>query len=810
MGVFQVCAPGLVREFPALRTVDATPNNLPVQLTSFIGRESEIAMVGELLASNRLVTLTGAAGCGKTRLALQAGAELLGQYSDGVWLVELAALTDPALVVGAIASSLGIRPADAGIRSFGDAGGSVDATSLEELVLDYVSTKALVLILDNCEHLLGACSSFVDRALHVGEGLRIMATSREPLGVAGEATRRVPSLTMPDPARLPSSELLGDYEAVRLFVDRATLRAAGFAPTDEDMTAIVQICDRLDGIPLAIELAAARVKVLAPADIAKRLDDQFLLLTGGTRTALERHQTLRAAVDWSYNLLSELEQVLLARLSVFAGSLSLEAAEAVCGDDTLPAAEVLDLVEHLVDRSLVDAEPTRSGVRYRLLESIRQYGRERLASSGEADTLRDRHAGFFADLAARTQRLLWSRDPGPARQAVEADLDNVRAAVAWSLARHDTTQALQIVTSLDMFWMSAGPRYGHEALVLLDQCLSDTGDAPAILRARALSITVVVARNAGELHRSFIAGQEAVALYRELGDTRGLALVLGQLGFTARDLGRNAEGEAYADEAIEVSRESGFTPGLGSGLQAKAVIAYERGDLEGSRSASAEILASRDRFLPAIVASGLNLRGVVAIAGGDYAAAIPWFQEAAQVQERNTGSSAMGDAAHGLAVAALALEDAPAARGIWERALEYVNEERSGPVPEAICLAGLGDVALHEGNVDQAETNYRRALELLEQVGRRHNVPVHLARVARVALARGDPERAAQLLGASAAMREQLEVTSIVSEWPPPDDTITAAQAALDAAAFSAAWANGSAMTPDQAVTYALDPPGRR
>ncbi|HET8678584.1 MAG TPA: adenylate/guanylate cyclase domain-containing protein, partial [bacterium] len=369
--IYQLMHATLPADFPPLRSLDSLPNNLPRHLTSFIGREREIADVKQWLLTTRLLMLTGSGGCGKTRLALQVGADLVEGFTDGVWLVELAPVSDPVLVPQTVASTLHIR--------------EEPGRPLLVTLTDHLGPKQLLLLLDNCEHVVEACAHLAEALLRACPRLRILATSRESLAIAGEMTWRVPSLSVPDPARLPSLERLTQYEAVRLFIERATAARPDFAVTQRNAPALAQICHQLDGIPLAIELAAARVKVLPVNQIAERLNDLFRLLTGGGRTALPHHQTLEAAMDWSYDLLSEPERVLLGRLSVFAGGWTLEAAEAVCAGDAVPSATFLDLLAQLVDKSLVMArvhdEPSVDG-RYWLQEPVRQYATRKLQESG--------------------------------------------------------------------------------------------------------------------------------------------------------------------------------------------------------------------------------------------------------------------------------------------------------------------------------------------------------------------------------------------------------------------------------------------
>ena len=360
--VFQLLHPSLPAEFPPLSSLDnpSLPNNLPQQVTSFIGREAQVAQVKALLTKTRLLTLTGAGGSGKSRLSLQVAADPLDGEGDGVWLVELAGLSDPALVPQAVTGVLGVQEA---------AGKTV-----QQALVDWLKPKRLLLILDNCEHLVAACATLAADLLRNCPNIHILASSREPLAVAGEQTYRVPSLSLPDPKQAQTVEGLSQYEAVRLFIERAQAVQPSFSVTDASASAVAQVCFHLDGIPLAIELAAARVRSLSAEEINARLDNRFRLLTGGLRVALPRQQTLRALIDWSYDLLTETEKSLLRRLSVFAGGWTLEAAEVVCAGEPVEDFEVLDLLTALVDKSLVVAEPAGDGTRYRLLETIRQYG----------------------------------------------------------------------------------------------------------------------------------------------------------------------------------------------------------------------------------------------------------------------------------------------------------------------------------------------------------------------------------------------------------------------------------------------------
>ncbi|HSJ85850.1 MAG TPA: adenylate/guanylate cyclase domain-containing protein, partial [Anaerolineales bacterium] len=441
--LWQVCAPDLPQEFPPLQSLNKIPNNLPIQLTSFVGRENEIAEVRQELETHRLVTLTGSGGTGKTRLSLQVAAEMLDGFPHGVWFVELAPLSDPELIPQTLLSTIGLS--------------EQPGTPQIEILKEYMHEKKSMIVLDNCEHLIEASARVANDLLNAAPNLRILASSREALGVKGELSYPVPSLSLPDVKHLPVGEQFSQYEAVRLFIDRALLVAPYFEVDKNNAPFIAEICYRLDGIPLAIELAAARVKVMSVEQVSKRLDDRFRLLTGGARTSLPRQQTLRALIDWSYDLLSDNERLLLQRLSVFAGGWTLEAAEEVCVGDGIETYDVLDVLTQLVNKSLVVViEHSQSGVtRYRMLETIRQYTREKLLEAGDSEAVRDRHLAYFVKLAEQAEPELYRANQVFWLNKLEDELDNLRIALEWALTS-DIESGLRIVVLARQFWFSHG------------------------------------------------------------------------------------------------------------------------------------------------------------------------------------------------------------------------------------------------------------------------------------------------------------------------------------------------------------------
>ncbi|HYN19716.1 MAG TPA: tetratricopeptide repeat protein, partial [Thermoanaerobaculia bacterium] len=536
--VFQLQHPELPTHFPPLRSMEAFRHNLPVQLTTFIGRDRELVQLMALVRERHLMTLVGAGGSGKTRLALQLAAELLDDFEDGCWFVDLAPLADPALVPLAAAQVLEVRE---------EPGRPLLATFAER-----VGGKRLLLVLDNCEHVVQAAAEVAEALVRRAPGLRLVATSREPLAIPGELAWPVPSLSLPDVAHLPSAEEIFDFEAVRLFCDRAATVRPGFAPGTADGPAIARICSRLDGIPLAIELAAARIRVLAPKEILSRLEDRFRLLTGGSRV-LSRHQTLQAAVEWSHQLLTDAERVLFRRLAPLAGSFDLAAAERVGAGEPLEEADILDLLSHLVDKSLLMADESEEGsVRYRFLETLRQYAAERLEESGEAGAVQGRHLAHFRDLAERAYA---ERVEAEAEwlARLERDHDDLRIALAWA-RDHQPADHLRLAGALGWFWQL----HGHlsEGRTHLAAALSGPRDpSPELARALWSAGTLAGWQGDADAARSLL--EEGRAMYEALGDRLGVALCRESLGWAVILRGDSAAALRYFEEGLRIQQELG-------------------------------------------------------------------------------------------------------------------------------------------------------------------------------------------------------------------------------------------------------------
>jgi predicted ATPase/class 3 adenylate cyclase len=585
--LYQVNIAGLQTNFPPLKALDEFRTNLPTQLTSFIGREKEVEQIKNRLEKNRLVTLTGSGGIGKTRLSIQVASELLSEYPNGTWLVELASITNPEFVTREICAVLDINlPGNA---------------SPLTVLTEYLQAKKLLLVVDNCEHLIQTCAQICDSLLHACPNLRIIASSREALGIDGENSYHVPSLSLPDPKS--GLSIIEGTESIKLFMDRATALLPEFELNESNASSIAQICKRLDGIPLAIELAASRVTLLKVEQISSRLDDAFRLLTGGSRTALPRQQTLRALIDWSYNLLSEQEKILFRRLAVFAGGWTMEAAESVCSGAGIDPKDVLDLMAHLVDKSLIIVTRDGTESRYRRLETIRQYAREKMAESGESETLRNRHMDYFCLLAERFEPGLRGPDQVNLLDGLEIELDNLRAVLEWTLD-HNASAGVRLASQLKWFWHIRN--HENEGVNWLDKFLIEETEPLSIRlnlavgafdHAKALITLSYLAGNLGEMQKSILCATEGLALCEKMGEAeRGSLLAECYYLFSGGAIinGDLDQAKTLAEKSLSLYQRLGDKFGIAEVQSNRLIpIALRFGELETAHFLSESNLAIR-------------------------------------------------------------------------------------------------------------------------------------------------------------------------------------------------------------------------
>ena len=770
--LFQVIVPGLPAIFPPIATLALSPNNLPLQLTSFVGREKEVAEVKKLLSTSRLVTLTGSGGCGKTRLSVQIASEIQSDYANGVWLAELAPVTDPALVPQTLLSIFKLR--------------EDSHRSMLEVLIDYLRTKTLLLILDNCEHLIEACAQISETLLHACPKLRVLASSREALGIAGEVAYRVPSLNVPDPAHIPPLDQLEKLDSIRLFVERAATAKPGFTLTSDNASSLAQICFRLDGIPLAIELAASRVKVLTPEQIASRLDDRFRLLTGGSRTALPRQQTLRAMIDWSYSLLSEQEKILFRRLAVFVGGWTLDAAESVCGEESGPTRstttesdvrgnglDVLDLLTRLVDKSLIITDESTGEFRYHRLETIRQYLREKFFETDVVETLRDRHLDYFVRFAEIADENLKGRDQVRWQNCMAAELDNLRAALEWGLSRNPDS-ALRIVGAANLFWTAGG--YSAEGFRWTQKALEQVEKIPVpqgitmeqrlVTRAKALRGLTRLYLSLGDNANAKRVAEESVALYRQSQDQRGLAFALVVLAYPLELLGERVQAEEVLQESNMIAHAEGDVYVICRSLNLFArVILNLHHDLDLSQGYVEESLhLAREAGLRSQEAQALEISGLIATHRNAYDEARSHFKESIGVYQE-IGAT-------------------------FNVILEKSN---------------LAHLERKLGNYADALEYYRETIIAFRDIGQTGAVAHQLECFGFIALAQNQNERALQLFAVADVLREKRGTPMTPDEQNYFDKQLKGLREKMDSKVYESIWSIGYAMSVDQAIQIAVE-----
>ena len=747
--IFQLTVPTLPTEFPPLRTLEGHPNNMPLQSTPLVGREREVEEVAHQMRTEdvRLLTLTGPGGTGKSRLALQAGSDLLEEFEDGVFFVALASITDPQLVPSTIAGPLGIKE-------------SAEQPLIEPLKR-YLHDRNLLLIVDNFEQVLEG-APVVGELVGACPKLKVLATSRIPLRLYAEKEYPVPPLALPDPKTLSHPEILTKYEAVRLFVERARAVKADFSVTEENAAAVSEICARLDGLPLAIELAAARVRLLSPQAMLARLGNRLKLLRGGSRDVPARHQTLRGTIDWSYDLLTDEEKTLFERLSVFAGGSTLEAIEEVCnpGEDL----EVLEGVDSLLEKCLLRREEEAGGKsRYVMLETVGEYAREKLKESGEAEAAQRTHAEHFLVVAEEAEPELFGPRDMEWFNRLEEEHDNMRAALSWALERAEAELALHLAGALWPFWETRG--YYDEGRRWLEEALEKEGHASAASRTKALKAVGWLGHAQIDLDRAEVAAREGLKLSAEAELGGSLAASFQRmLGVAARSRGAYERATALFEESLPLSQEADDELGTVNSLLELGITVEYLDDRERAKGLYEDgILLAREFGYMSTLASLLFSRGYSLLLEGNYERAAALCEEAeALFRERG-----------------------------YKGHLEFV-------------LDNLGWAALLGGDHERAKAYYEENLVVCKELGDKMIASESLEGLACVAETRGEAELAARLFGAAEALREAVGYQHMPEEDALREPYLAAASAQLDEAAWEKAWAEGRTMSMEQAIECAL------
>jgi len=784
--LYQLNAVGLPTAFPPLKTLDLFPNNLPVQLTSFIGRENEIAEVKQELESHRLVTLTGSGGTGKTRLSLQVAADLLEKYNHGVWFIELAPLTDPDLIPPTILSTVGIQ----------EQPGKTPLDVLKE----YFHEKQALLVLDNCEHLIEASAQVVNALLNAAPNLKIMASSREALGVKGEASYPVPSLSLPDIKHLPLVEQLSQYEAVRLFLDRALLVAPHFVVDNDNAPHVAQICHRLDGIPFAIELAAARVKMLSVEQISKRLDDRFRLLTGGARTALPRQQTLRALIDWSYDILTENERLLLRRLSVFAGGWTLDATEEVCSGDGIETYDVLDFLTQLVNKSLVVVmEHSQSGeTRYRMLETIRQYAREKLLEVGGGEIIRDRHLAYFVKLAVQAEPELHYSNQVFWLNKLDDEIDNFRMAIEWALS-NDVEAGLRIAATPWRFWLGRG--YFQEVGAWLQSLLEQYKTTDA-LHAQALAIQSSCIFRQGNFPEAVRLAKQSVEMARTVSDQRTEALSLAFLGVTMTIQGNMAEGISLLEQALAIYRSLGDKIGQAGTTE---WLSANNKDMERALAYAQESLAlAREMGDLSGLVPRLCMLARLTLWNGDLTSPSAWLEEALSISRQLNDRSAEAYTVSTYGNFAYWQGNYPQAIAYHEEAIR-LNEKIGDHYQNLWANVNMAHAVLRQGDIQKARALFADNIQSTQKANLTIALVYTVEGVANLYMNQSQPERAAQLFAWADTMRDQIGDHRPPVEQASVERDLAVIHSKLNDAEFEKLSTAGRAMTTEQAVALALE-----
>ena len=716
------------------------PNNLPFQLTSFIGREDDISELSDQLSHARLITLSGVGGTGKTRLSVQLGSELIQSFEDGVWFVGLGDIDAPDFVEKHVATTLGLQEAP--------------GQPLIESLKNYLQNKELLLILDNCEHLIDASAKLVETLLVVSPGLKVIATSREVLGVAGELVRVLKPLSMPDLNSHPELKEVRDYEAVKLFIERLLPQQPDFVLNSENAHIIVEICQRLDGIPLAIELAAAQANLLSPSEILTRLSDRFQLLTKGSRTALPHHQTLQAAVDWSYDLLSEPERILLHNVSIFGSSFSLEAAEMICAQGNLSSSDVYTLLRDLIDKSLIYVDREREEIRYRLLETIREYGLTRLIESGAEVKLRTAHRDFYLELTEEAAPHLKSAEQVMWFERLELEAEHIRAALAYSLQANEIEQAIRMAVALQWFWFARG--HQREGRDWFGRAIDASQNAPDEIRAKLYYNASALTWNMGEYEETERLARESLELCKASGDRWGEAYSHSRLAIVAEFQGSYEQSEDSYNQALRIAREIDDSWLISVLVNNLAEIERRKGNFEPAEELVKEGLELSDQRGDTWCSSQLSFSlGVVKYEREAMADAAKLFEDALEHKRALNDNWGIANLLYSLGRVKTKLGELDTAIELYSESRELYDElgERRG---YAFGTHWLGVALTQSERFPEALVLLQDSLQLRHELEDSRGIAESLEGISSLLLATGYHDFAAKLLGAAISLRKEV------------------------------------------------------
>lgn len=783
--IFQMLSKDLPSDFPLLATLDSRPNNLPVQLTSFIGREKEIDEIKELLKDTHLLTLTGPGGAGKTRLSLQVGADVIDEFSHGVWIIELAPLIDPQLLAQKITIELGIK--------------EEAKRTLEETLCSYLKDKEMLLILDNCEHLIESSAGLSEKILKTCPKLKIIATSREALKCTGEQVYSVMSLKTPDFNDKLTPEQLAQYESVRLFIERALTVNPKFRITNENAQALSGICSQLDGIPLAIELAAARVKVLSTERIFERLSNRFSLLTGGVRTAMPRQQTLKALIDWSYDLLSEQEKMLWSRLSVFNDGWTLDAAEEICSDDRIDKDSVLDLLTLLAEKSILIFE--ESGERYNILETLKRYGEERLEGTNDAGNIYSKYLRYYVELSEFAEPKLNGEEAQLWLDKLEKEHGNFQFAIEWALKNGLQNEGFRLAGALSLFWDIRG--YYSAGRGILENMLNTAKDISKPVLGKVIVRAGLLAQSQGDYNEAMKFYEQSLALYMEQGDKDAISTVLRSMGNVVYEQGDYDRARKLIEAHLEFKREIGDKRSIADSLNDLGNMAYDQGDYEQARNFHEESLSLRREIgYKRGIAGSLNNLGNVAYNLGDYEMAQKLQEESLAIKRELGDKKGITTSLHNSGILAYANGDLKKAKSLFEETLTLVREigDKTGI---ADSLHDLGFIEYEQGNFDQASKFYDESLAVHRETGNKLGLVYCITGLAAIACKVREFKRAASLLGFAETALLSMNTVFERDGKILYEQTLGNVKSELSEEEFNEHWCNGKNLTIEKAADLA-------